>query len=125
VEEYNKRGRGSPDPSLGSLEEESSHFSHDSWDADDFDMDLLFDSDDDSDYQSPADELTLEEEERREESAPFNLEKNIQLPIARQEVGRRLLDDSSPSDDDSTMELTETTGKKPPSPLVPSETECE
>jgi hypothetical protein len=114
MDEYNKRGRGSPDPSLGSLEEESSLFSHDSGDADDFDMELLFYSDDDSDYQSPVDELTLEEEERREESAPFNLEKLIQLPIARQEVGRRLVDDSISSDDDSTTELAETTNKKPP-----------
>ena len=71
MDEYNKRGHGSPDPSLGSLEEESSHFSHDSGDADDFDMDLLFYSDDDSDYQPPEDELTLEEEEMLAESAPF------------------------------------------------------
>ena len=71
MDEYNKRGHGSPDPSLGSLEEESSHFSHDSGDADDFDMDLLFYSDDDSDYQPPEVELTLEEEEMLAGSAPF------------------------------------------------------
>ena len=58
MDEYNKRGRGSPDPSLGLLEEDSSNFPHDSGDADYFDVDLLFYSDDDSDYQSPADELT-------------------------------------------------------------------
>ena len=55
---YNKRGRGSPDPSLGLLEEDSSNFPHDSGDGDDFDVHLLFYSDDDSDYHSPADELT-------------------------------------------------------------------
>ena len=49
----------------------------------------------------------------------------MQLRIARQEVGLRLVDDASSSNDDSTMELAETTNKKPPSPLVPSETESE
>ena len=58
MNEYNKRGCGSPDPSLGLLEEESSDFPRDSGDADDFDVHLLFCSDDDRDYQSPADELT-------------------------------------------------------------------
>ena len=65
-------------------------------------MDLLFDSDDDSDYQSPADELTFEEREMLENS----------YRLSGSGLGR-LLDDSSSSDDDSPMvpmELAETTG---------------
>ena len=110
MDEYNKRGHGSPDPSLGSLFLESSHFSHDSGDADDFDMDLLFYSDDDSDYQPPEDELTLEEEEMLAESAPFTEEEIMQFRIARQSVGGRMFDDSSSSNDDSTMDWTKRSG---------------
>ena len=65
MNEYNKRRRVRPDPTLGLLEEESSH---DSGDDADFDVHLLFDSDDDTNINacqrclssklSPADELT-------------------------------------------------------------------
>ena len=70
TDEYNRRGRGSPDPSLGLLELESSHLPHDSG-ADDFDMDLLLDSDDNSDCQPPVDKSTIGEEEMLAESVPF------------------------------------------------------
>ena len=80
MHEYNKRDSGSPDPSLGLLEEASSHFSSDSGDADDFDADLLFYSDDDDcDYQSPADELTWEEKKMLEELVPIAEDGIIQL----------------------------------------------
>ena len=67
------------------------------------------------------DELTLEEEERLEESAPFTEEGIMQLRFARPEVGHRLVDDSSSSDDDSTVDFAETASKKPPSPPITSE----
>jgi hypothetical protein len=50
MEEGKKRGFGRLEPVLGDLEEESSLFSHDSRDANDFQLDLLDDSEDDSVY---------------------------------------------------------------------------
>jgi hypothetical protein len=49
--------------------EESTLFGHDSRSADDSQLDQL----DDSEYQLPEDELTLEEEERLENREPFTV----------------------------------------------------
>ena len=46
-----------------------------------------------------------------EELAPFTQDGIMQLRIARQEVCRRQVDDLRSSDNDSTMELAETTSK--------------
>ena len=74
---------------------------------------LLFDSDDDSDYHLPVDELKLEEKEMSEESALFTEEEIMQLHIVRQVVvvGGRMFDDSISSDEDLTMDWTRTSGE--------------
>ena len=74
---------------------------------------LLFDSDDDSDYHLPVDELKLEEKETSEESALFTEEEIMQLHIVRQVVvvGGRMFDDSISSDEDLTMDWTRTSGE--------------
>ena len=61
-------------------------------DDDDFYLNLLFygDDDGDSDYRTPAEELTSEEKEMIENSAPFTGEEIVQLRISGQEVGRRM-----------------------------------
>jgi hypothetical protein len=114
MDEYNKGGRGRPDPMLGDLEEESSLYSHDSRDANDFQLDLLDYSDDDSGHQSSEDELTSEEEETPEESEPFASEEIMELLAARHELGHVLSDDSHFSKVDSTVDRGETTSERSP-----------
>ena len=92
MDEYNQEGRSSPDPSLASLEEQSPHFYHDSGDADDLDMD------------ASCGRIDLKGEKLLENSAPFAEVEIMQLRIACPEVRRRLMDDYSSSDDDSTLD---------------------
>jgi hypothetical protein len=118
MEGYKKRRLDSLEPMLGSLEEESSLDSHDSRDAEDFQVDLLYDSDDDSEYQPPEDELTLEEEDRLENSEPFPSQEIMKLHAARHELGHVLIDDSHSSKEDSTVDTGDATSEKHLSPPV-------
>jgi predicted Zn-dependent protease len=58
--------------------------------------------------------LTLEEEERLENSEPFPSQEIMKLHAARHELGHVLIDDSHSSKEDSTVDTGETTSEKPP-----------
>jgi len=107
-----KRGREQPGSSVEAFEEGGSIASHDSRDADDFALDLLGDSDDDSSYQPPEDELALEEEETLEDASPFTPEQVVLLQMAHEEVSHRTLESSSSSDDEPSVEATIQTANK-------------
>jgi hypothetical protein len=116
MEENKKRRRDSLEPMPGSLEEEFSLGSHDSRDPDDFPLDQLDYSDDDSEYQSSEDDSTLEEEEGLEDLETLPPEEIMELHAARHELGHVLIDDSHFSKVDSTVDRAETASEKPPVP---------